>query len=346
MQTADPETARRASRLLISICSKIDPEIHLAALRVLDIRSEADTCAVLIAYLPNSFNSDIREAVLPVIVKTGVKSGLLHPSLVLALTDKDQDRRAVSAMLVARFGKKQQQEQVSAMLKDSSPLVRLRAAQGLLAAKRETVIPTLLELLQSAPYPLAEEAEITLQLAAGDNCPRERLSPIPTARFQCVSAWRTWHESKKRTIAWAAIDQGMPWSMTTGRAQHIVRQWVRAYENNDLKGLIRYTDAPFYVGGSDMVFRTRKEVDSLLADALKLSANDRGKVQVTDEMSVAQYLKSHKTRHKKFLAKYAPATVRVVTMRIQQPKQRQQDSSFLVRITGSTPMIVATLDER
>src|SRR5579884_3167961 len=120
------------------------------------------------------------------------------------LRDRQSARRALAALVLGRQGGAAEQAAVRNLLADPKPLVRLRAAQGLLAAHDTTAIPTLIELLRTSPHPLDWEATELLHWAAGCNsgvCTNAMGRPAPPG-VAPYERWRRW---------WASARQGFQW---------------------------------------------------------------------------------------------------------------------------------------
>src|SRR5262249_9011074 len=78
-------------------------------------------------------------------------------------------------------------------LLDGDPWVRLRAAQGLLAAGEKAAIPVLIELLNEDTIDVGWQAEELLHWAARSDAPRDTIGAGSVmARAQCRGAWRKW----------------------------------------------------------------------------------------------------------------------------------------------------------
>src|SRR6202020_2054013 len=92
--------------------------------------------------------------------------GKIHLALINALGDRSPARRALAGCIVARTGSKEQKERAHLLLKDMDATVRLRTAQGFLAALDKTSIPTLIDLLDTTQVPIAWQAEELLVWAA------------------------------------------------------------------------------------------------------------------------------------------------------------------------------------
>ncbi len=157
-----------------------------------------DTLPVLLDYLPFAPTLDIEEELLIVLVNLGVERGRVRPVLLAALKDKQPARRAAAALIVGRVGTAEQKRRVYPLLDDTDPAVRLRAAQGLLAAGERRAIPALFTLLNPRFQKLANEADYLLGLASGD------LPPLASAKQLLPSrdrkAWIVWWQQHPERI--------------------------------------------------------------------------------------------------------------------------------------------------
>ena len=175
--------------------------------------------AALIAYLGRSLPAD-EEGLEPLIRKLGsgrfaerqrAKAQLIaagHPALLAALEDKQAARRALAACLVGRLGDGKQQDAVRKLLTDGDPTVRLRAAQGLLAARDKTVVPTLIALLEAKPVALAWQAEELLRWVAGEGAPAPVVGAgSARASGECRRAWEGWWRAQGAKVDLAQVEK-------------------------------------------------------------------------------------------------------------------------------------------
>ncbi len=119
-------------------------------------------------------------------------------ALVAALHDKVPARRAMAGLLVARFGVEGQKIAAKKLLDDADAEVRLRSAQGLLAAKDEQAVPVLIELVAQGDIAQSWQAEELLRWAAAGRSPKETISVgSREAREACHNAWLAWWKQQK-----------------------------------------------------------------------------------------------------------------------------------------------------
>src|SRR5262249_16565065 len=95
---------------------------------------------------------------------------------------------------------------VRSLLKDPVPTVRLRTAQGLLAAKDETAIPALICLLRDPAIDIAWQAEELLRWIAADKSPKITLRKGGRkAVGECTLAWKAWWQDATNILTKAPL---------------------------------------------------------------------------------------------------------------------------------------------
>ncbi len=114
----------------------------MAAARLLSLRTAPKSVALhektlkaLLSYLPSCDDEYAEDEVLACVARLGLKEGKLDPILAAALKDKDADRRATAAFVVAQFGSSGQRDQLRAVLADKNEAVQQRAAAGFLGKR-------------------------------------------------------------------------------------------------------------------------------------------------------------------------------------------------------------------
>jgi HEAT repeat protein len=195
---ADPEVVRRARTCLKAIERRDRPALCLAAVRLLVKRRPARAAAALLRYLPSAADETAEEGVVRGLADLAGKSGKVDPVFLSALKDTAPARRAIAACLVGRVGNAGQRAAVRRLLKDDSPLVRLRAAQGLLAGQDRAALPVLATLLDQPDTAIAWQAEELLRWAAGESAPDAVVGAGAAGeRKKCRLAWETWLRGPK-----------------------------------------------------------------------------------------------------------------------------------------------------
>jgi HEAT repeat protein len=189
---SDVEVAQRARDVL----KQINREIHLAqpilAVRVLAKRWPAKAVEPLLLHLPFADEPTAEEIVFSLDALT-VKEGNVPEAIVKALCEKSTERRAAAAVIVGRRGQAEQRVAVKKLLDDVEPTVRLRAAQGLLAARDTSGLATLVALLDETDVHISWSAEELLHWVAGDTAPQAIVGGATAdERKKCRDAWETW----------------------------------------------------------------------------------------------------------------------------------------------------------
>jgi HEAT repeat protein len=192
----DVEVARLAKECVERI-EKLPSSNHLniaAAVRLLHKRRSSGAVEALLDCLPYTNDSLVEEEIYYALAALGMRDGKACPQLVAALSDAMPARRAVATCILGRAGSAEQKEVVRKRLGDTDPLVRLRAAQGLLAGADKVGLPTLVELLTEPSVEITWQAEELLRYAAGDAAPRQTtiVAPVDKTLGTCQSAWRQW----------------------------------------------------------------------------------------------------------------------------------------------------------
>ena len=126
------------------------------------------------------------------------------PELIKALTDASPARRAAAAFVLGQVGATEQVAKVKPLLDDPHPVVRLRAAQGMLAARDKAAVPCLVSLLQMAPLTYLSQIEETLTRLADDKGPLDSAAagqPVPAENKQGL-AEMAWTPTRPRSIVY------------------------------------------------------------------------------------------------------------------------------------------------
>ncbi|MCI0457574.1 MAG: HEAT repeat domain-containing protein [Gemmataceae bacterium] len=203
----DPEVRRRAKACLSQIASTVNLDLQSAAVRLIVRRGSPGAVTALLHYLPSAPNEETIEDVVFGLDALAVVQGRVNPPLVAALHDPMPPRRAAAACIVARVGDSKQRALVRNLLKDPDPLVRLRAAQGLLCIKDPTALPVLIALLGEPSVGLSWQAEELLHWVAGERAPMVTLGAAAAdAREKCRTAWEAWWRDWNTKRDWSELD--------------------------------------------------------------------------------------------------------------------------------------------
>src|SRR5262249_49853010 len=136
------------------------PSLPSAAARLLARRGPPEAISVLLAYLPFADDSTVQDDVfsaLLLLAQDKDKSRLAP--LKSALKDDLSIKRAAAAYVLGRSADKEVRNAVKKLLADKEAIVRLRAAQGLLAAHEKDAVPVLIDLLAGQPTDIVWQVE-------------------------------------------------------------------------------------------------------------------------------------------------------------------------------------------
>jgi outer membrane protein assembly factor BamB len=233
LSNPDPEVVRRAN----SCIAVIEPDSGLpgVAARALARKAPGGAIAVLLAYLPVADDAAVEDEVLLAIVTLARRPGAVDPALIAALNDAEPIRRGAAGFVLGRHADKQARELAVKLLADPSPLVRLRAAEGLLAGKDTRSIPALIELLADAPEQLADHAEELLIRVAGAQAPQSQAASTPATPRDRHDTWAKWWTSHAKDVDLAKLDERSP-----SLGYTVIAQAKRVLEL-DQAGRVRWT---------------------------------------------------------------------------------------------------------
>jgi HEAT repeat protein len=192
-QDKDEEVARRAKECVEEIEKQTRVSLPMAAVRRLLKLQPAGTIEALIRFLPYAVDEVVEEEICFGVDELTVRAGKIDPALAAALKDPLAARRALAACIVGRVGSAEQRASVRKLLNDSDALVRLRAAQGMLAGRDKDAIPALIDLLNESSIEVSWQAEELLHYVAEQDVPGETIGVgTPAERRKCQAAWAAW----------------------------------------------------------------------------------------------------------------------------------------------------------
>jgi hypothetical protein len=342
----DPEVRRRAEECLKVIEAKTGPDVELAALRVLKARNPAGGCGAVLLYLPSVRDPVIEEEAFATLLHMASRGGKVDDDLIAALKDRDPVRRAAAVMFVGKFGDAGQQAQVRTLLKqDAEAMVRLRAAQGLVAARDREALAGLMPLLTDAPLPVAEQALELLQGLAGEQAPTSSLGENATTRRACRTEWETWWRDHGKALDLAKADVEVPWQNANVKVRGVVTEFLRAMEKGDAKALKKVFGVPFCAAGQ-IVIETQEQLDQLFAQVLQGIAAAPQKPMIEIERIRVLTVKQSLTEvanpmTAEFLKKQPEAEVRVLIVSAKQAGNPKVESgALIVRVRKGQAQII------
>jgi HEAT repeat protein len=192
-RSSDQEVARRAELCVEMVTQYPGAALPTAALHLLGRRPAEEAVRVVLDYLPFADDARVEEEAVATLSILSVRSPGIDSALLDALKDAQPVRRAAAALVLGQVGAKDDCAAVRTALKDADARVRLRAAQGLLAARDKAALEPLIGLLAEGTAEQANQAEVLLQEAAGSAAPALTISDgSAEARRKTHDAWLTW----------------------------------------------------------------------------------------------------------------------------------------------------------
>jgi HEAT repeat protein len=188
----DQELTNRIKRCVDSIDGPHAQEIVGASLRLAARRGDDKTVAVLLQYLPSADNDAVLEQVRETVQQLAVRDGKLDPALTKALEDKASLRRAVAAEVLSNTGRPEPLPALRKLLKDRTPVVRLRVSLALGQRQEGEAVETLIALLTELPAEQARPAEEFLFELAGEQAPQVALGADGDSQKKSREAWEKW----------------------------------------------------------------------------------------------------------------------------------------------------------
>jgi hypothetical protein len=336
----DAEVRRRVQACLTAIEKIATPDVEVSALRVLRVRRPEGACGVLLAYFPTVTEPALEEELLAALLDLGIKGTKVDPDLAAALTDKTAERRAAAAALLGRSGTPEQRLAVHKLLQDRDARVRLRAAQGLIAARDKQAVAALLPLLTEAPPDVARQAEDLLHGIAADKAPSEALGENEASRRKCRAAWEAWWKAQENQLDLARTDVDLPWLNANQRGRTVCKQFWTALMKKDLPGLKRLTHYPFSVEGN-VIFKTKEELDKFLTDLVGSGDVPRMEMRIYRVVSLDEFARTAEGQQKEFVKTLPRGQVRAVYVTLEGARQKQPSrAAILVRFNGSRARVI------
>jgi HEAT repeat protein len=196
----DTDLAKRAREVTDQIVEKHSSDILPAAVRVLLRQRERSAVEPLIKLLPFIHDPDLEADIWYGLDRMAGKDAKVVEVIGHFLKDDFPARRAIAANFSARYGGVDGRTKAGALLSDPDSLVKLRAAQGLLAAKDSAGVSALIGLLDEADIEIRFQSEELLRWIAMDTGPPTlAASNDGKSRLVCQAAWKKcWSDSGER----------------------------------------------------------------------------------------------------------------------------------------------------
>jgi HEAT repeat protein len=203
---ADLERKTRAATCLKAIARSETRSLPPSAARLLALRKPAGAVEVLLAFLPWAEDDSLADAVQTALASLAVRDGKTDPALVRALDDALPLRRAAAGLALAKAGGAEHREAVRKLLRDADPMVRLRVALALVAARDKEAVPVLIDTLADLSREQSEPAQEALFLLAGDKAPEVMPGDDEASRKKYRAAWAAWWQANSATVDLAKLN--------------------------------------------------------------------------------------------------------------------------------------------
>jgi hypothetical protein len=312
-----------------------------AAVRLVKHYRPAGAAEVLLDYMTSAPDDTVDEEIVAALSLVGVKHGQPHPLFQATLTDPWPAKRATAALVLGRYGNRNQRATVHLLLDDPHPLVRLRAAEGLLLGRDRSALSALIALLVKTPLPIAEQAEDLLMEVAGKTAPAVALGENAEARTKCYQAWREWWQLHEKKINLARMDlDTLANNDTVAKARLVAKQFILAAFRGDKIALRKTSEVPFLIAGIERI-ETREAWDQLLAQIPNDAQAAQTTFTVKKVMTVEEYSKNAQPEERAFVDKMKKMPVRVVVGLLDEGGQNRLESfALFVRVTGARVRVV------
>lgn len=207
----DLAAAERAKECLKFIEDDDNASLLGAAAKQLARLRPEGTVEALLNYLAAAESQRLFQDVEGAIVEAVAAEGKMPEALLQSLKDESAARRASAASIICQVGNATQREAVKALLKDPRPLVRMRAALGLVKRNDRAAVPVLIDLLAELPDEPRTLVEEYLTELAGEwkfEAPEGKTPILAKLRRELWLGW--WkgsegkallEEFKKRTLS-------------------------------------------------------------------------------------------------------------------------------------------------
>jgi HEAT repeat protein len=192
----DIEIARRAQHCVELIRRGPGSALSSAVVRLLaraqpDLHTSDEAVRVLLGYVPFADDDQVEDSVLTSLTVLSLREPRLEPCLAEAFASPLPARRGAAAFVLGHVGAAEHHAGLRRLLDDPVPAVRLRAAQGLLAARDVAAVPQLIALLDELPLAARWRAEDLLCRLAGTDAPAES-----AGRHKPSAGWDEWWQAR------------------------------------------------------------------------------------------------------------------------------------------------------
>ena len=189
------ERGRRVQYCLDEIRGAANTAVPIAAAHLLarpTTASPSEAIRALLAYFPFADDENVEDEILTCLTLLSVRHLRSNPSSSRPSAIQIPLARAAAAYVLGHVGTEDQVAKLRPLLQDAHVLVRLRAAQGLLAARDRVALPAFAGLLATVPEAHLHRLEETLYRIAADKGPNFLINAATDTRQKAAQAWDKW----------------------------------------------------------------------------------------------------------------------------------------------------------
>src|SRR5262249_46372556 len=144
-EQADPEISNRIKKCLETIGKDKTAPASPVTARLVALHKPEGAAEALLGYLPFAEDENLTAEVRMALMAVAFRDGKLEPAVLNGLKDKYAVRRAAAAEAICQPGGAKYYAEVKELLHDQEPMVKVRAALALAAAREKDSIPVLID---------------------------------------------------------------------------------------------------------------------------------------------------------------------------------------------------------
>jgi hypothetical protein len=338
------ERSKRLERCLKVMARPDWVDVVGASARLLVRYRPPEAAATLLAYLPFSPEEAMPD-VLGALDGVSSRQGKLDPVVTAALSAGHPTQRAAAAVIVGFRGNGEQQQVVFPLLNDPHPVVRFRAAQGLLAARHKAALPVLIALLKKGPADLAEQAEGILAEVAGPWAPSARWADDKEHREKCHAAWWTWwiKHQERLSLEKLAPEDVLTFGGDLRQAKTVGIKFWKAMAEGDTTTIRKIIDFPLQLGNHQKYERW-EEVEKVFERGRGDGANYLQMLKFGRVVRAKVFAEVAAAWGKEYLDKLEGGRIYAVCWTLSTEGQNMGELALIVRVRGGKARVIGGVE--
>jgi hypothetical protein len=257
----DARAADQAQKCLQLLDQNTIPALPMVAVRLLALRRPVGAAEAVLGFLPSAEDETIAQELRGALAALVIRDGKVDPAYLKALEDKEPIRRAGAAEALCQAAP-EFRPTLRKLLQDPDPVVRWRVALALGTTGEKEALPVLIALLTELPSALADQAESSLRLVAGENSPDVTLGEDEAGRKKARAAWEAWWkkngdkadlarlDSRSQFLGFTLVVEQYDPARRTGRVLELDRRGKTRWQ---IEGLMAPSDAQVLPGDRVLV---------------------------------------------------------------------------------------------